>query len=197
MKCLANILINGIYNDPDLYNVVNSEDDLIDEVPTLIVGWDRVKSMYESVNILDWQIDENTYWTFGKRERRDRLEEDAVRFRNMSMKHLIKSVKYEYFNILTASKDEKKEFLSNLKSVGKKFVYIENNMLYIYDKQEDVVYGLSLMDIEYEGGNPNKILAILHKNENVEFVKDSNDIPYSVKILLKNNRYIIPYLYSE
>lgn len=197
MKSIANILVNGTFNDSILYNVTRDEENLIKGVPTLVVGWDRTKSMFPNISILDWKIDDDTYWTFGKRERRDRLEEDSVRFRSLATKRLIKKVKYVFFNVLTENSESKKNFMSSLGNPSKKYVYIENNMLYIYDEETSVVHGISLTDIEYEGGNPKIILSLLHRNESVTFITDTNSIPYEVRNILKNNRYIIPYLYSE
>ena len=74
MKLIANILTEGSFQNNELYNVVSNKDDLISELPTLVIGWSFTKRNYPEANIINWQINENTFWCFGKREKRNRYE---------------------------------------------------------------------------------------------------------------------------
>ena len=57
MKYIANILTNGIFED-ELYNVTSKKGDLIDGIPTLVIGWEFYKKRYSNANILESKIDE-------------------------------------------------------------------------------------------------------------------------------------------
>ena len=102
MKFIANILTDKPFTNAELYNVVSDKNNLIDGIPTLVIGWEYTKKMFNNASILDWEIDRNTYWTYGKREKRNRYEENLERFRQMSITRFIKSVNYRYSNILIA-----------------------------------------------------------------------------------------------
>ena len=39
-------------------------------LPTLIVGWERVKKLYPKASILKKKIKDNLYWTFSPTEKR-------------------------------------------------------------------------------------------------------------------------------
>ena len=72
MKFIANILTDKPFTNAELYNVVSDKNNLIDGIPTLVIGWEYTKKMFNNANILDWEIDRNTYWTYGKREKRNK-----------------------------------------------------------------------------------------------------------------------------
>ena len=197
MRFIANILTSTKVDDSDFYNVVKDENCLIDGIPTLIIGWERAKKLYPKLSILEWKINDNTYWTFGKRERRDRMEEDIIRFKNVSVNQFLKRIKYSFINVLTMKNDKKSLLFESIKDSTKKYVYCENDMLYIYNSGKDSVVGMSLRDIEYEGGNVKKLFSMLHNTQSVEFVTDNGSISYSMKKSIKNKMYLIPYLLSD
>ena len=133
MKCIANILTNKPFEDSELYNVTGDLDSLIEGVPTLIVGWEYTKKARPDANILTWEIDKDTYWTFGKRERRNRYEDCVKKFRELAIKRFIDSVKYRYINLLTADEEEKRAYMAMIRGGKTMDVYIYNDMVYVYD----------------------------------------------------------------
>ena len=52
MKFIANILTDKPFVNTELYNVVNDKDKLIDGIPTLVIGWEYTKKMYENANTI-------------------------------------------------------------------------------------------------------------------------------------------------
>ena len=62
------------------FNISNSLDDIIDTIPTLIIGLDNAKKLNTKLNYLDRKIDDNTFWTFNKKEKRVLFEEDLFYF---------------------------------------------------------------------------------------------------------------------
>lgn len=192
MKFIANILTDKPFVNTELYNVVNNKDNLIDGIPTLVIGWEYTKKMYENANILEWEIDRNTYWTYGKREKRNRYEENLEKFRELALYRFIKSVKYSYFNILISSNEEK-EYVWSLIDTNGTYVYLNNDMVYAFDEQENKVIGFSLRDIDYLKKDRKKVLSKIYSNTNLIEVKDN--LSWETKNALRNYSYVIPFLW--
>lgn len=196
MNYLANIYSKTKLDIEPFFNVISNEKDIIDGIPTLIIGWDSVKSLYGEVNILDKKIKNGTYWTFGKRERRNIMEVDIQKFKKSSITLITNKVKYKYFNLLTEQNDDKRRFYEFLKDSSEKSVFSFNNMLYIYDKKEDTVISISLRDVEYIGGSVKKIFSILYGNKNIKVITDEELKETNAKYFFKDNIYLIPYIFA-
>ena len=196
MKRIANILTNKPFDDSELYNVTGDSDSLIEDVPTLIVGWEYTKKVRPDANILTWEIDKDTYWTFGKRERRNRYEDCVKKFRELAVIRLIKSVKYRYINLLTSDEDEKKAYMAMIREGKPMYVYIYNNMVYVYDKDTMEVTGISLRDISYMGKNPKGILSEIYRGGNM-IVDAKDELSWETKSALRGHAYVYPCLLSD
>lgn len=197
MRKIGNILTNKNFDGEGIYNVVSSKDELINGIPTLVIGWDFTKANYPEANIIEWKINDNTYWTFGNRERRSAYEIRTNEFKNIAIDRFIKSVKYEPFNVLVESNDRKKEFFNFMyNNTASKKIYTRNGMVYIYIPNKETVYGISLRDIEYLNKDANKFLAKMYGSLNAESVnvKASENITYGILSSLKNCTYIVPCL---
>lgn len=193
MKPIANIFTNKPFMDNEIYNVAKSKVDLIDGLPTLVIGWDFTKQNYPNANILSWEIESNIYWTYGKREKRNRFEENLENFQNLSIKELIKAVKYKFLNVLTSSEEDKRDVYNIILSEVPCNVYIGNDMVYIWDGIKSEIIGLSLRDMEYEGKNPKPFISAMYKNNN-RIVEPQNCLSASVRAMFKNHYYLFPYL---
>lgn len=194
MKYIANILTETKFEDNGFYNVVKSKDDIVEGIPTLIIGWGFAHTLYPEAKILEWEIKDNIYWTFGKRERRSQMEKDILKFKKVAMNKLIKSVKYKFFNVLTEEKGDKVTFFNSIKEPSEKHIYIANDLMYIYYDGTKEVIGVSLRDIEYGGGDKKKFFSVIYQNPYIKVIKDKEDISFEMKYSLKNNLYVIPYL---
>ena len=197
MKFIANILTDKPFTNAELYNVVSDKNNLIDGIPTLVIGWEYTKKMFNNASILDWEIDRNTYWTYGKREKRNRYEENLERFRQMSITRFIKSVNYRYSNILIADDDEKKyifSLLENDKDVL--YAYLSNDMVYLFDNIDNSVIGFSLRDIDYLGKDRKRVLSKIYYNKNVQLIDIKDCLTWETKNALRNCGYVIPYLWA-
>lgn len=194
MKFIANILTEKNFPNEGIYNVVNDKTKLINGIPTLVIGWDFTKLNYPEVNILNWKIDSMTFWTFGMREKRQRYEEDIKNFKKFIFNNIIKTVKYEYVNTLLINNSI--DCLTTiLKYAENLVIYINNDMLYVTCKDCDKIYGYSLRDLEYIGGNKKDILSIMYSNKSNKIIDNKVDLSTDIKIALKNHLYIIPYLF--
>ena len=196
MNYLANIYTKSKLDIEPFFNVVDNEKKLIDGIPTLIIGWDSVKSLYGDVNILDKKVKDNIYWTFGKRERRNVMEVDVQKFKKKAMSIVSNNIKYKFFNILTAKNDKKKSFYLLLKDTRHKTIFSFNNMLYIYIDGTDTVVSISLRDVEYIGGDVKKIFSTLYNNKFVKVANDNELKDTNAKLFFKDNIYLIPYIFS-
>lgn len=196
MKFIANILTDKQFNNNELYNVVDDKDKLIDGIPTLVIGWGYTKKMYPDASILKWSIDRNVYWTYGKREKRSRYEENIAKFRELAITRFIKSVRYKFYNLLTISDIEKEYIISLFIKDNGSIVYINYDMVYVLDSDENIVIGFSLRDLDYIGKDRKKIFSMIFKNKNNVIVDIKNLLSWETKTSLGTCSYVIPYLYA-
>lgn len=196
MTYLANVLTVEHFEDHTYYNVVSNPKNLIDNIPTLIVGWETAKELHPEASILNWKIDNNTYWTYGKRVKREKNEADIKAFKELVMSRAVKNIEYFFFNVLTATKEEKIRFNIILSDSMVKYALISSGMLYIYFPETSEVIGVSLSDIEYSGIDSNKLLRKVHNNRAIKIVEERDFVSFETRELIKNKRYMIPYLSS-
>jgi len=195
MKYIANILTDKTFSDNELYNVVSSKESLVEGIPTLVVGWEFTKLNYPKVSIIDWKVEDGIYWTFGNRERRAVFEARTKKFKEMAINHFIKSVKYVNVSMLTSTNDEKLDFMNRLACSDGIRIYCQWGMAYIYNPCEEVVYGVSLRELDYMGKNGKAFLGEIYGIENAEGV-NADSLSPSMKFAFRNCNYIIPYLMS-
>ena len=193
MKPIANILTDKTFVNDGIYNVVNDINKLISGIPTLVIGWEYTKLFYPEANILNWEINSDTYWCFGRRERGQRYEETITKFRDYAINRFIKSIKYKFINIII-NNDFYGSLLDILNLCDDMNAYSTNDMLYLACSSGDIVYGISLRDIEYLGYSKKSVFSTLHNNKNVKFV-DYNELNWDIKNALRNCIYAVPCLY--
>lgn len=191
---LANILTSENFEDKKFYNVVSNEGDLIEGIPTLIIGREKAKELYPNAPILDWKINDEVYWTYGKRVRRERNEDDIKKFKKLMLERLIKGADYWFFNVLTATKEEKTKFNITLMDSTRKVVLISGDMAYIYYVDTHETIGVSLYDIDYSGVGRDKILKLFERNKSIKIINERDFISYETRDIITNKKYIIPYL---
>ena len=80
MQKLGNIVTTAKKNNySEIFNVVNSIDKCITDLPILVVGWKLMTSLFPDANILNKEYN-GVKWTFTKTERRCEYEEDIIEF---------------------------------------------------------------------------------------------------------------------
>lgn len=195
MRYIANILTDKTFSDNELYNVVSNKESLIEGIPTLVIGWEFTKLNYPRVSIIDWKVQDGVYWTFGNRERRAVFEDRTRKFKEMAISQFIKSVKYVNINMLSSTNEQKTAFMESLACSDGIRIYHQWGMVYIYNPCENVVYGVSLRELDYIGKNGKGFLSDIYKMKNAEGV-DTDSLSQSMKYAFRNCNYIFPYLMS-
>lgn len=196
MRKIGNIITDSKFEDNGLFNVVRTIDNALPGIPTLIVGWQKAKSIYPKLDILDWHIKDDVYWTFGKRERNWYYEDNIRRFKENCLDFMGGEIKYAFFNILTEPKESKYIFVAwIMEPRNKKYVFLKNGMAYLYIEGRKTIYGISLRDIDYASGSHKKFMVMMSSSNSVTMVKPDMDL-YDIRALAQSTPYIIPYLYS-
>lgn len=197
MKYIANILSDEPFEESELYNVVRNYDDLLKNVPTLIVGWEKVKEKYPDALIIEWKVADNVYWTYGKYERRDKYEANVKKFQDLAFKKFVDSLDYVFYDVLVTDFTRFDSFIASLKSTPNKTIYASGDMLYIYYEGQSKVIGLSLRDCDYIDENYKKrIFSAIHNSETITLLKNNDAISKEVRFKSRGRTYILPYLYS-
>ena len=174
MRYIANILTEEPYpNSTEFLNVTSDKNELLPDIPTLVIGWDTTKREYPEASIIEWVIDKNTYWTFGKYERRDRFEQSIKKFNEIVFKNIIKSITYKFYDVIFYGDNRFKSFISSLTTGTNKTVYVLNNMMYIYFDGDDKIIGISLRDCDFVDSDYKKtIFSEIYKNEKIKLLKN-------------------------
>ena len=149
MQPIANILTKNLFDNKILYNVVDKKDDLVKGIPTLCVGLEMTKKNYPNFNVLDMNIDDETKWTYGPREKRNVYESRLSKFIFDSMLKFVKGIEYEYVNIIVEGLNSEnfnrvKHLISDTEV--KTTSFINNGVVYIYDKEKNIVFGVSIRE---------------------------------------------------
>ena len=98
---VANIVSTNKISVSDEFNVVTSLDNIIQGLPTLIVGFDVVNKKFPDFNILSKQLGPNLFWTFKRTEKRDKFEEDLTWFMAYAYQEFVKGLKYVFVDART------------------------------------------------------------------------------------------------
>ena len=166
-------------------------------LPILIVGLKKAKEYAgNKFSILNKRISENVFWTFSRVERRQDFEKDIILFYKFIINNIINNINYYYinFNIL---KYNRFKIIYNIlynKNITK-FIYIKNDMAYLYYDNKHV-FGFSLKMLDYSGIGKKKVYLKLKNAPNTIINFDSSEIPMMFKTEIKDFNYIVPYLMS-
>lgn len=192
VKKIGNIVTKSKKNTfGDIFNVVNSFDNIIEGIPTLIIGFDDAKQYIEGFNVIDKQYGD-VWWTFKKTERRCEYEDDIIKFYNYAILHEMQKTKYVYVDLINFRYTSIKKMIKFLGDNTKKYVFLtrNSNFMFIYSEIYNTVFGISLELCEYLGINKQRVYKLLRNQEYVHDTKFmGNDIR---KVIGSNTHYILP-----
>lgn len=204
MKKLGNIITNNIRTKYDvglkayktLENAMEADRDI--KVPTIIIGFENAKNLIASFNILEKQVDEYLCWTFSKTERGTDYYHDLDDFYVKCLHHATNKVEYQLIDVITDT-DVKKKIEECLFSYNdKKYIYCDNNdFMFIYCPECEVVYGISLYTYGYVFDEKAEFIERIKQDENVINIKTFENIPFKVKNIVgeKIHKYMVLYEY--
>ena len=192
MKYLANIISKSKIEVSSFFKVTDNILDVDLTIPTLIIGWSEVKILYPDQDILIKQINEKIRWTFSKREKRYQYEEDITNFINEIAENLDKTVNYRFFNYILATQSRRDNFFSYVTS-GRCSIYYNDKFMYIYNANDNITLGISLVDLRYAGINVKEFIVSLNCPDNI-FCDNFKCIDSNSFSLIKDNIKNIAYL---
>jgi hypothetical protein len=191
---VGNIVTHGNINVDKYFKVTNSLDDIIVNKPTLIVGWDIVKTINPDVDFIDKKLSENIFWTFKKTERRDIFEDDLYNFTEYCYGLLVKDISYQFIDLIQLNDNELKNIFKLIKNSKNVIGYLYNQMLYIY--AEKTIYGLDLNLLTYMGYSTINTLSKIKSYCSVFLDNKEILIEYKDVIDMLNNEVkYVPFLY--
>ena len=191
---VGNIVTHSNINIDKYFKVVNSLDDIIVGLPTLIVGWDIVKSIDPNTDFIEKKLSENIFWTFKKTERRDIFEDDLYNFTEHCYSLLIKDIDYKFIDLIQLNLNELKDTFRLIKKSENVIGYLYDKMLYIFVGK--TIYGLDLTLLKYMDYNTEDVLCKIKSYcstflDNKEILIEYKD----VIDMLNNEVKYVPFLY--
>jgi hypothetical protein len=191
---LANIVSDTKINVSQDFKVVDSLNDILEGLPTLIVGYERVNKLYPDFDITTNKINDKTYWTFKKNEKRDKYEEDLRWFIKKVYSDLINNLSYVFVDPLQYRNKTLIKIIKKILSSKNIISYLHDEMVYIYT--DNIIFGVDLKLFKFLGFNIDKIKNKIKSISTVFLVKDEILIEYKNIISFFDNKIrYLPYLY--
>jgi hypothetical protein len=190
---IGNIVSETEVKINDGFNIVSDINNIISDIPTLIIGWGLIKTIYgdDKPSILEKQIDDLTYWEFSKREKRIDYENGLPEFIKVCFEHVENKLNYEFIDVLTIKYSFLKKLLKILNNEHKNYIYVKNNS-FAYILNEHTVYGVDFNAIDFLNLNRKNVYRRLYSlNNEIHFNEDI--IPKILRKEIKSNK-IIPFL---
>lgn len=192
---IANIVSHQKVNVSQEFNVVESMDDIIHGLPTLILGFDYVNKHYPDFDVMDRKLSENLYWTVKRTEKRDKYEEDLSWFVTKVLTDLISEISYVFVDPIQYNTRTIRKVIRKFHSMENKITYQNGQMLYIY--AEKIIFGVDLKLLKYIGLDYKKIKEKIIRKSSVFLTNDKILIEYKNTVAeLDNQVRYIPYLFS-
>ena len=182
---LGNIITDATIKMSMPYNIVSDTTDIINGLPTLIIGKDFASGIIgDDFNINKKRYSDDVWWTFGRRECRWEHEDDLMAFEKYCIQRFCDSFSYKYVDVSTFSLGRIKSFLKFCTNKEEKYFSVKGgSFLYIYIPATKTVLGVSLSLMDYMACYGSRSLSDrflkLLKERGVAFM-ESNDIPESV-----------------
>lgn len=192
---IANIVSKNNIDVSQDFNVVDSFDNIIIGIPTLIVGFDLTESLYPEFNVLDFCIEDDIYWIFKKTENRDKFNEGLELFMNKIYSNLIKDINYVFVDPILLKPKTIIKIIRKIYSINQLTTYMYNDMLYVYG--DKIIFGIDLRLFKFIGFDIEKIKNKINLLSSVFLVDKNILIEYkNIVETLDNSVRYIPYLFS-
>lgn len=192
---IANIFSRSNVEVPKDFNVVTSFSDIIEGLPTLIVGYDYVSDKYPDFDITDICLGGNLYWTFKKTEKRDKYEQDLKWFISKVYADLTSELSYIFVDPLQYRGKTLIKIVKKIFSLTNVVTYSNKDMIYIYG--DNLIFGIDLKLLKYMGIDIKKIENKIKSISTVFLDQPDIFIEYKNTLsLLDNKARYLPFLYT-
>jgi hypothetical protein len=192
---IANIVSTSKVEAPEEFNVVQSVNEIIDGLPTLIIGYEIVDRLYPDFDITNIYIGENKYWTFKRTEKRDKYESDLKWFISKVYADLTNQLIYVFVDPIQYRGKTLIKIVKKIYSLKDPIAFLNEQMLYVYG--DGFIFGIDLKLLAFMGVDTGKIKTRINTISSV-FLSDIKIlIEYKKNIeALENKVRYLPYLYS-
>ena len=192
---VANIVSTNKVSVSDEFNVVTSLDNIIQGLPTLIIGFDVVNKKYPDFNILSKQLGPNLFWTFKRTEKRDKYEEDLTWFMSYAYQEFVKDLSYVFVDPIQYPLRSIKKILRKMESLTNPVAYYNGRMVYVYG--DNITFGIDIKLLNFIGLKTEKIISKIKSKSSVFLDGDKIIIEYKKNVeALGNQVRYIPFLYT-
>ena len=196
MKIIGNTVTNKKFEINRRFNLVESYDDIIPGIPTLIIGFQSVKKLFPEFNVLKHQINKNLYWTFDKNEKKDKFNQIVIEFVDTCFLRFVNDINFIYIDPIHYSKkklDKISKKLSELKNP--KGIIKDDRVIYIYG--DKIIFSFDLDICEFAGISRGSIINKFKKLVGGFLDIDEILIEYGNDIAaLDDSIRYLPFLYS-
>ena len=176
------------------FNLIKSTDEIIENLPTLIVGLDNAKSFTDKISYLDRKINTNTFWTFTRLEKRDLFEEDLFYFIKFSYDELLKLANFKFIDLILSDSDKINKVFNNIKSSDRVITFSYENMVYVHINY--MIYGFDLRQVDYIGKSKNIFIDKIKDMSNVFLSDEKILIEYKKELSILNDEIkYVPLIY--
>jgi hypothetical protein len=192
---IANIVSTSKVETPEEFNVVQSVNEIIDGLPTLIIGYEIVDRLYPDFDITNIHLGENKYWTFKRTEKRDKYESDLKWFISKVYADLTNQLIYVFVDPIQYRGKTLIKIVKKIYSLKDPIAFLNEQMLYVYG--DGFIFGIDLKLLAFMGVDTDKIKTRINAISSV-FLSDIKIlIEYKKNIeALENKVRYLPYLYS-
>lgn len=199
-KFIGNVVTRERLAYTDFMCVTDDIKTVVPGIPTLIVGWSLVKELMGANRplVLDKEIDRETWWTFGRMERRSEMEPDYAAFYKECLSRVSRSLEYRFFNVLTCSFGEARDFVRRMRSESSiRWCYVlDNSFVYVMDERRRCVTGFSLDALSFMGVHKRKTLKKMLDVKANRMFRDVSFLPYHVRRMVGDDNVVVPWLYA-
>jgi len=192
---IANIVSDSKINVSQEFNVVKNFDDIINSLPTLLVGYNIVDEYYPEFDITNINVVDNIYWIFKRSENRDQYEIGLDIFINKIYSDLFKELNYIFVDFINFKLKSIKKIISKIYEIKNKTTYIYRDMIYLYG--DNLIFGIDLKLLKFIGVDVNKIKNKL-KVISTHFLENDDTLSEYINTIeiLDNKIRFLPFIYS-